>query len=565
MHRILGRPKASFADIDVVGVGLAATLSLAAFGAWLDNTHINTANGLWKSVQVAQWKADFDGASLDPSNYLYFPLVSMMARLWDVLGVHVGETWRQMAVTNALFAGLATAVIYWMVQRLTGRRDIAAIAVLFHVGCAFFLSLAVMDEDIMPSYAAMVMAMALAAVWFSAPTAAQVAAVAAIFTLGWLIEWRMIFPVLPPLLLALALSQGHVRRRLGLILLFIATVLGVALCVVTIWSSHNGAVGLFDVLWTGKGANTAWVGFSWHKLSLIMSGMGEYWLGGTFVTGQNFDALMKEWGTAFALQMLLLLGLGLLLWRKRRDPGMRTVGIVFLGTLAAGQVVNAYSQPEDPQMQLNVMPWLTVAVALLVAELPVARSRAAVAAISVLLLVPLVYNVRSFAHGRGADSRMLAALAELERLSDPASTIYVYNSPEGALAWKYGTWAPRKPGGCDLGLSPQATPKFKWISLSWPVINNRGLTTEQFVAHIKTELDCAFDKGYRVIASAAWPRFEADPGGWMTLLGIREYGTALAPLLKTYQARPIGGPTVDFPEGYFEITPPLPAVVSVKD
>ena len=557
------RPHKSVSDFDVVAVGLVATLSLAAFGAWLDNTHINTANGLWKSVQVAQWKADFGSAPLDPSNYLYFPLVSTLSRLWDVLGVHVGETWRQMAVTNVLFAGVATAVIYWMVRRLTGRRDIAAVAVLFHVGCAFFLSLSVMDEDIMPSYAAMVTAMALAAVWFSAPTAAQVAAVAAIFTLGWLIEWRMIFPVLPPLLLALALSQGHVRRRLELVLLFIASMLGVALCVVTIWSGHNGAVGLFDVLWTGKGTNTAWVGFSWHKLSLVMSGMGEYWLGGTFVTGRNFDALMKEWGTAFALQMLLLLGFALLLGQRRRDPTMRTVGIIFLGTLAVGQVVNAYSQPEDPQMQLNVMAWLTVAVALLLAELPAARSRAAVAAISLLVLVPLAYNVKSFAHGRGDDSRMLAALAELEQLSDPARTIYVYNSPESALAWKYGTWAPRKPGVCDLAPSPQATPKFKWISLSWPVINNRALTTAQFVAHIKSELDCAFAKGYRVVASGAWPRFEADPGGWMTLLGIREHGAALVPLLKSYRATPVGGPTVDYEEGYFEITPST--VVSSQD
>src|SRR5262245_46587853 len=113
------RPQRSI--LDVIGVGLFATLSLAAFGAWLDNTHINTANGLWKSVQITQWKIDFDSAPLDPSNYLYFPLVSTICRLLDVLGVHVGETWRQMAVTNALFAGLATAVIYWMVRRLTGR------------------------------------------------------------------------------------------------------------------------------------------------------------------------------------------------------------------------------------------------------------------------------------------------------------------------------------------------------------------------------------------------------------------------------------------------------------
>jgi hypothetical protein len=565
MRRIVGRCERSIFDFDLVAVGLAVTLSLAAFGAWLDNTHINTANGLWKSVYVTQWKADFGSAPLDPSNYLYFPLVSTLCRLLDVLGVHVGETWRQMATVSALFAGMAAAVIYWLVRRLTGRRDIAAIAVLFHLGCAFFLSLAVMDEDIMPSYAVMVTAMALAAVWFAAPTTGQVAGVAALFTLSWLIEWRMLFPVLPPLLLALALSQGPLLKRFALILVFIAAVIGVALLVVTLWAGHNGAVGLPYVLWTGKGANTAWVGFSWHKLSLIMSGMGEYWLGGNFVTGQNFDALSAEWGIAFALQMLVLIGFGLLLWRRRCDPRMRTVAIVFLGTLLAGQAVNAYSQPEDPQMQLNVMPWLTVAMALLLAELPIARSRVAVAAISVLALVPLAYNVAAFAKGRGADGRILAALAELERISDPARTVYVYNSPESLLAWQYATWAPRKPDVCDLGLSPQATPKFKWISLSWPITNNRRLTTDQFVEHIKAELDCAFAKGYRVIASAAWPRLEEDLGGWMTLLGIRDYAAALGPVLKAYRAEPVGGPTIDYAEGYFEIRPSQPNVISAQD
>lgn len=543
---------------DVVGVGIVAAMLLAAFGVWLDNTHINTANGLWKSGQVTQWKTDFGSAPLDASNYLYFPLVSTLCRVLDVLGFHVGETWRQMAAVNALFAGYAVAVFYWLVRRLTQRRDIAAVAALFHLGCAFFLSLAIMSEDIMPSYAVMVTAMALAAVWFPAPTAAQVAGVAAVFTLGWLIEWRMIFPVLPPLLLALALSQCPLRRRLRLILLFVAVALGVALAVVVLWSGHKGAVGLLDVLWTGKGSNTAWVGFSWHKFALVMSGMGEYWLGGRFVSGQNFEALSAQWGTAFALQMLLLLAFVLLLWHRRRDPGMRAVAVVFLGTLVAGQVVNAYSQPEDPQMQLNVMPWLTVAVALLLAALPATWPRIAMVPAAVLALVPLAYNARGFAEMRGADGRMLAALADLERLSDPARTVYVYNSPEFLLAWHFGMWSPQIPGACRLGPAPQATPKFKWISLSWPITNNRSLTPEQFVADIKAQLDCAFDKGYRVIASAAWPRFEADLGGWMTLLGARDHGAALLPLLKAYRVQPIGGPTVDYAEGYFEITPLRP-------
>ena len=51
----------------------------------------------------------------------------------------------------------------------------------------------------------------------------------------------------------------------------------------------------------------------------------------------------------------------MVLWPRRHEPRLRAVAIVFLGTLGAGQVLNLYAQPQDPQMQINVMPWLTVA------------------------------------------------------------------------------------------------------------------------------------------------------------------------------------------------------------
>ena len=64
-----------------------------------------------------------------------------------------------------------------------------------------------------------------------------------------------------------------------------------------------------------------------------------------------------------------------MLWPRRADRRLRAIAIVFLGTLGAGQVLNFYSQPQDPQMQINVMPWLTVAWGLLLGAL-VGRSRA---------------------------------------------------------------------------------------------------------------------------------------------------------------------------------------------
>ena len=41
--------------------------------------------------------------------------------------------------------------------------------------------------------------------------------VGVLFTLGWLVEWRLIFPTLPALVLALAIAPLPIGRRTGLI------------------------------------------------------------------------------------------------------------------------------------------------------------------------------------------------------------------------------------------------------------------------------------------------------------------------------------------------------------
>ena len=73
------------------------------------------------------------------------------------------------------------------------------------------LLLAVINEDIMPGYTLVLVSMLLAGLWFDRPTVARVIAVGVLFTLGWLVEWRLIFPTLPALLLALAIAPVPIR------------------------------------------------------------------------------------------------------------------------------------------------------------------------------------------------------------------------------------------------------------------------------------------------------------------------------------------------------------------
>src|SRR4029077_20625530 len=88
---------------------LAFVLSLLFLNgliAWLQNVHMITANGMYKSIQAEPWIDDFAHARLDPSNYLYFPLYGVLARLLDTLGILRGMAWKQFAYLNAIWASV---------------------------------------------------------------------------------------------------------------------------------------------------------------------------------------------------------------------------------------------------------------------------------------------------------------------------------------------------------------------------------------------------------------------------------------------------------------------------
>ena len=131
---------------------------------------------MYKSIQAEPWIADPAHARLDPSNYLYFPL-------YGALGP---------AARRARHPARRAVEAVRLSQRLLGepgcrrclclrpspdrQRAGAALAALFHLGCGFVLLLAVINEDIMPGYTLVLVAMLLAGLWFDRPTAARVVA-----------------------------------------------------------------------------------------------------------------------------------------------------------------------------------------------------------------------------------------------------------------------------------------------------------------------------------------------------------------------------------------------------
>ena len=488
---------------------LAFVLSLAVLCGligWLQNVHIISSNGMYKSIQAEPWIASPSTARLDPSNYLFFPLYGVSARLLDMLGILRGVPWKQFAYLNAFWASLGTVVVYTFVHRLTGSAAVAVLASVFHLGCGFVLLLSVISEDIMPGYVFVLASMALAGLWFDRPTWKRIALIGVLFTLGWLIEWRLMFPTLPALVLALLVAPEPIGRRLGHVFVLVASILATSGIVQLSWEGHNGAIGLHDILWTGKGVATGWAGVSWDKAWMMLSGVGNYLLlVGGFVDPRSAREALAPLSFSVLLQAAIFLASVILLWTRRHEPRLRAVAIVFLGTLGAGQVLNFYSQPQDPQMQLNVMPWLTVAWALLLAAMLPARRGVGIV-LAVLSFAPFAWNVAALAKWRGDDPRWLAATAALEKRFPPDSSVFLYFGYEPITTWKYALWSRTWDWDNKVAIAPtpSADPKFKWIAVNAGAIRHPGWTGPEHAAALKRDIDLALDRGYRVIVSDMW-------------------------------------------------------------
>ena len=491
-------------------VALAFVLSLLVLEGtivWLDNVHIATTNGMYKSIQVRAWIADPFTAQLDASNYLYLPLYGLLCRLLDGLGIWRGVAWKQLAVVNAFWASVCVAFVYAFFHRLTGSARVSALAACFHLGSGFVLLLAVISEDIMPGYALVFGAMALAALWFDRPTVRRVIAVAALFTFGWLIEWRLIFPTLPALVLALLMAPETLRRRLKMVGVLLVSIVAVAGLVQLFWGGHNGAAALHDILWTGKGVATGWAGFTWEKAWMMLAGVSNYFL----ITSFDMESTVARrlavgLSVVVILEIVILIATVVVLWPRRSDPRLRAIAAVFLGTAGAGEIFNLYSQPQDPQMQVNVMPWLTVAWGLLAATLSLRDRRGWLAAFAALSIVPFAWNLAMLSRERGTDGRWVGALAAIERNFSTDNTVFLYWGFEAIATWQYALWSQTREWdqAGPVPPAPSVDPKFKWIAVTSGAVHHTQWTADEHATVLKRDIEMAFDRGYRVAASYFW-------------------------------------------------------------
>ena len=457
------RGRGYLTDLVLLLVGSGAFL--VAVILWLDNAQAGlTGNGVYKSLELRPWIVDPAHAPLYPSNYLFYPVYGALCRLLDLIGVFAGDPRRQLTILNAASGALCLGVVYRLVRALTGDRWMAWIAALFHLASSYVLLLAISNEDIMPSYTITFAAMALASVWFAKPTAAR---------LGWMA-------------------------------LLLAGMLATASIVAWAWRGHAGAVGPFELLWTGKGVHSAWAGFSWAKVGYLWDGLAGYLLG-TAVTCIEAIPGWDTWRYIALGVMLVIAGVALtLLWRQKDDSRSRALVAVFGGTFVAGEVFNLYSQPQDPQMQINVMAWLTAGWALVLVAARDRWGRRGLAALAGLTVTLLAYNVGSLAPLRGRDTAWRQSLDGIERRADPAHTVFLIHDFDWMKAYASLYWGFEESGTDALGPSPQQLPKLKWIGFAYQLLQHPEWSTAQHVSDLRWQIDHALDLGYDVLAVRVW-------------------------------------------------------------
>jgi hypothetical protein len=542
---------------------------------YLDNTNLVTTNGLWKLPGVQRWE-HFNVGSVDPSNFLYFPVTGLgITALPRTL---FGEGWVRLSVINAGWASLAVVGVYG-ISRGIGLPRVAAIAAsLAQTGFAFFLALGVTSEDIMGGYTLLCGAAwvaILAARHSGAKALFGWAAAGALFACSFLWEWRLLFPSAPALGLAILVTNGGVRSRLWrfgawLFGLVITVAAGAVLWMVFAPVGRGFVARMATLFWTAKATQSGWAGWSTAKLQFLLLGITQYPIGGKNISTLHTHALVDP-RTYIVGVIVLLLFVALLLWgAQNRTSSAARVGVVLLAvTFLTGCVMNLWSQPQDPQMQINVMMFLPVSVGVAVellrvgirrrpGALPGAQGetlRAIVARGVAWLLGPVLVVVNvwgdgGYAASRGEDERYIKRVKSLFASTDLSHTVYVFQGFDGELTWMDAIVG--FDGGADW--PPTPSPRVKLIGMASMPVAQPDLTAPATADYIIGQIDAAWSSGYRILAGPFWSKTREEFVGSLRVVADEEKATAIYDRLRSkFCADPVAIPL--WPTMFFELTP----------
>jgi len=472
----------------------------------IDNTNLQTTNGLWKTPSVYSWEHG-TGRPLDSGGFLYFPSYGYLSRLIpDRLvsyGIH-GDvvTYRKLAMLNAVFGAFASGVVFLLALRLTESIPAALLVFFAHASSAFVLLNSLNSEDVIPAYTFFVICTGLLLEYWVTRRLFFLLLAAPFLALVTLFHWTLMIPCAAAIASVEAYDMfQHKRLRwsgLAFILIFVGLI-KISLLIISARTSQVFSV--WQTIYPSKASGAAgWVGFRWEKIPLALIGMGNYFCGG-FNAGDYHGFFSVHRNTVLSSYLYFVptgLACAWALWSRSVESKIRQMAL-FAGTLfSMGELEHFYGEPSDPQSQIQPMFMTVVGLTILLWALrkfKAARAfRWAGIGLFVLLAANGATNLHFMLQTQGADSQSVEAVKRFAQLFPPANTVVITQGLEGFNTW---LWLELDRGNTELYLTRN-------ILLASTFSTHAGITGTDAATLTKKLIGKAMDDGHRVIANAIW-------------------------------------------------------------
>jgi hypothetical protein len=476
----------------------------------IDNTNLGTTNGLWKSVAVRTWELGSSHVG-DSGGLLYIPAYGLMARAIPDEAVSYGvrpatPTFRKMAMTNAVFGALATGAVFLLSFHLLGSVSLALVVTAAHAGTGFVLLNSLNSEDVIPAYAFFAMA-AYAFVWHAlSRKLAPLILSGLLVALVALFHWTLMPPALAAFgIVELVLVLRRKAPPASLLIFPLAFFVGIVLFVGAVHVYRPASpIWFLEVLYPAKAKPSGWLGFGSNKAIYALMGMGNYFSGAQNVTdyhGELANAERIRFLVVSWVYLAVTAGACLFALARSAVPlALRAIAGLGLAVFLAGQLEHLYSQPQDPQSQIQPMfvtvAGLIVIVGLLRDRLPGKRLRLAALAVSGVFLLNGAVNVSLFLRESGADSKAVSAARELGRILRSRRVVLVSNGMEGWNAWLL----------LEVYGGDRRAYLRNNIHLFSVFTRRQGISGQEAANIMKKRIEAALGAGHEVAAADLWTR-----------------------------------------------------------
>jgi hypothetical protein len=504
---ISGEPNTSrYSIVYALLLWLCLSIVYVALIVKIDNTNLQTTNGLWKTPAVYNWEHKIS-APVDTGGFLYFPTYGYLSRLIPDALVSYGAhgdvvTYRKLAILNALFGAFASGMVFLLALRITGSIAVSLLVFLAHASSAFVLLNSLNSEDVIPAYAFFVVTTVLALEYWITRRLLFLILAAPFLALVTLFHWTLMIPGAAAIASAQIYDMVRHKTRpwpgAAFVLIFVGVI---KVCLVMISARTSQVFTVWQTIYPSKASGAGgWVGLRWEKVPYALVGMGNYFSGGANVG--DYHSFLSAYPKTMLFSYIYFIPTGLAcvwaLWSGSVKSRVKQMALFGVTLFFIGELEHFYSQPQDPQSQIQPMFITVIGLTILLCLLINSKAAGAFRWVGVGLLALFALNgavnLRAMLLTQGADSQSVRAVEQFAQLFSPNNTVIVTQGFEG-----FNTWL-------DVELYHGDNEQYlsRDIELANAFTTHAGITGSEAANLTKKRIDKALDDGYRVVADAIW-------------------------------------------------------------